>query len=94
MFKALLLIFLGGEGLLSRMSSDKLYDMQCACGLRVNDEMSKKDCEESAMLEDSNQASNKMINFNSLQNAFLRKKTKGCYFTITSLVGYIIFCSS
>ena len=94
MFKALLLIFLGGEGLSSRKSRDKLYDMQCACGLRVNDEISEKHCKESAMLEDSNQASNQMINFNSLQNAFLRKKTKGCYFTITSLVGYIIFCSS
>ena len=64
MFKALLLIFLGGEGLSSRKSRDKLYDMQCACGLRVNDEISEKHCKESALLEDSNQASNKMINFN------------------------------
>ena len=61
MFKALLLIFLGGEVLSSSKSSGERYDMQCDCGLRVNDEMSKKDCEESAMLEDSNQASNQII---------------------------------
>ena len=60
MFKAFLLIFLGGEVLSSSKSSGERYDMQCDCGLRVNDERSKKDCEESAMLEDSNHADERL----------------------------------
>ena len=64
MFKAFLLILLVGFIVSSSRSSKKKkksgarYDMQCNCGLKHEDEMSKNDCESSAKLENSNQATN------------------------------------
>ena len=40
----------------SRKVGREHYSMECDCGRRANDEVAEKDCEESAMLEDSNQA--------------------------------------
>ena len=75
MFKAFLLILLVGFIVLSSGSSKKKkkksgarYDMQCNCGLRHEDEISKNDCESSAKLENSNQATNHMIDFDSFKS--------------------------
>ena len=74
MFKAFLLILLVGFIVSSSGSSKKKkksgarYDMQCNCGLKHDDEMSKNDCESSAKLENSNQATNHMIDYNSFKS--------------------------
>ena len=74
MFKAFLLILLVGFIVSSSRSSKKKkesgarYDMQCNCGLKHEDEMSKNDCESSAKLENSNQATNHMIDFDSFKS--------------------------
>ena len=74
MFKAFLLILLVGFIVSSSRSSKKKkksgarYDMQCNCGLRHDDELSKNDCESSAKLENSNQATNHMIDFDSFKS--------------------------
>ena len=74
MFKAFLLILLVGFIVSSSRSSKKKkksgarYDMQCNCGLKHDDEMSKNDCESSAKLENSNQATNHMIDFDSFKS--------------------------
>ena len=74
MFKAFLLILLVGFIVSSSRSSKKKkksgarYDMQCNCGLKHEDEMSKNDCESSAKLENSNQATNNMIDFDSFKS--------------------------
>ena len=56
MLKALLLIILAGGVLSASRRREERYDMECECGRLVDDEDSRKDCEESAKLEDSNQA--------------------------------------
>ena len=53
MFKSFLLIFLLGGVLISgKARRRKHYDMNCDCGQRKDDELSRKDCEESGMLEE------------------------------------------